>query len=87
MKDCSLHPIDQRLKEMGRTRTWLAKQIGKTPQCIGLYCNYKKLIVPESGFANLIGRVLYVDINYFVTDVFMCQGGKGLYYLYLYHFY
>jgi hypothetical protein len=66
MKNCLLHPIDQRLKEMGETRTWLAGKIGKTPQCVGLYCNHKKLIAPESGFANLISQVLGVDINYLI---------------------
>jgi hypothetical protein len=61
-----LHPIDRRLKEMGQNRTWLAGRIGKTPQCIGLYCNNRRVIVPDSGFANLVCRVLGVDINYLI---------------------
>ncbi len=61
-----LHPIDRRLKELGYNRTWLARKIGKTPQCIGLYCNKRRPVTADSGFANLVCKALAVDIDYLI---------------------
>ncbi|HEX2909651.1 MAG TPA: helix-turn-helix transcriptional regulator [Chloroflexia bacterium] len=64
------HPIDRRLKEMGKSRRWLAKRVGRTPQTIGLYCNYQISINPNSLVTKRICRVLEVDLNYLIL-------GKG----------
>ena len=65
-KSQNLHPIDQRLNELGKTRRWLAEQVQRTPQCIGNYCNRKKVIRPDSLLTLRICKVLAVDLNYLI---------------------
>jgi hypothetical protein len=59
-----LHPIDRRLAEMGKSRKWLAGELHRTPQSIGLYCNRKLLLKPDSLLTRRLCRVLEVDLNY-----------------------
>lgn len=65
-KSQNLHPIDQRLSELGKTRCWLADQVQRTPQCIGNYCNRKIMIRPDSLLTMRICKVLAVDLNYLI---------------------
>ncbi|HEX2914143.1 MAG TPA: hypothetical protein VH186_25300 [Chloroflexia bacterium] len=62
----AIHPIDRRLAEMGKSRKWLAQAVGRSSQCIGLYCNYKLALSPNSYLTTKICQVLAVDLNYLV---------------------
>jgi len=44
----------------------LADQVQRTPQCIGNYCNRKKVIRPDSLLTLRICKVLAVDLNYLI---------------------
>lgn len=66
LENKELHPIDRRLRELGKSRRWLADQVQRTPQCIGNYCNRKIIIKPDSLLTRRICKVLAVDLNYLI---------------------
>src|SRR5689334_13444126 len=59
-----LHPIDQRLAEMGKSRNWLGQQVGRSTSCIKGYCDRKVIIKPGSVVCKRICQVLEIDLNF-----------------------
>jgi hypothetical protein len=73
-----IHPIDMRLTELGKSRRWLATQIGRSPGCIRAYCNGTILINPSSFLAKRFCRVLEIDLNYLILGPKVTERqGKG----------
>lgn len=58
------HPIDLRLRELGRSRKWLACQVGKSEQCIREYCTRKLVLRPNALLTQRICTALDIDLNY-----------------------
>lgn len=63
------HPIDDRLAELGKTRSWLAAQIGRSEQTISLYCSRKLVLWPSSLITKRICQVLGVNINFLILGL------------------
>ncbi len=63
------HPIDIRLRELGLTRQDLARAVRRTVQTVGLYCNRKLMIDPDSYLGREFCRVLKTDFSYLIMGV------------------
>jgi predicted transcriptional regulator len=63
----SKHPVDLRLKEMGKSRKWLADQCGVSEQFIGRICSRQvRAWRPGHITTARLMKALEVDANYLV---------------------
>ena len=53
----------ERLREMGHTQAWLAKQVGYTPQTVNAYLNGKKRFVYNPDLTRKMCRVLKLTLD------------------------
>ncbi len=60
------HPIEIRLKEIGRTRKWLAEVCGCSPQTITSICKGRTTLPPGHYLTGRIKHNLGVSLDYLV---------------------
>ena len=75
----AIRPVDRKLAELGKSRGWLAKEVGVSPQCLNNYINGKQLWFPERFITRAVLRVLDIDLNFLITgqECLALQQGGG----------
>ena len=59
--------IKRRLRELGKTQTWLAKEMGVHPNTINRYARDKEILFPDDIRTHALCRILGIDLNFFYS--------------------